>query len=126
MSILFKKIDAWKMRFEENVKIMLMSTEEKRYFLWKKAALEAKKKGLITSCEICSEPIFPGEFVATGTLGNKEVIIHAGFHYTLEKPGAVFCETAAVGIGYWNGKQIDGTGESAAAECFRTGKTVAY
>jgi hypothetical protein len=125
--MLFKKMMAkWKEGIEENIRLMFMFPAERRYHLWKKAALEAKEKGLTATCITCSGPIFPGEFVAVGTLNGKQVMSHAGFHYALDNPDPVICETGAIGVGHWNGKEVEGIGESAAAKAMRTGKPVAY
>ena len=124
--MLFKRIAEWKLKLKESIKLVIMLPKEKRYFLWKRAAIEAKEKGLTTTCAICGGSIFPGEFVAMGTLDGKEVIAHAGFHYAMEKSEPAFCETAAVGIGYWNAKGINEIRESAGAKAMKTGKAIAY
>ncbi|MCL5017265.1 MAG: hypothetical protein M1155_01195 [Patescibacteria group bacterium] len=125
--MLFKKMmTKWKEMAEESIRLMFMFPAERRYYLWKKAALEAKEKGLTATCIMCDEPIFPGEFVAVGTLNDKQVMAHAGFHYALDNSDPIMCETGAIGVGYWNGKEVEGIGECAAAKAPRTGETVAY
>ena len=122
----FGKKSEWRFKLMERLKLILMSSKEKRYFLWRKAAIKAKEDGLTTVCAICEEPIFPDEFVATGTVAGKKIIVHAGLHYTLEKSDLIICETGGVGIGYWNGKGINGIGESPSAKAARTGKPVVF
>lgn len=121
-----KKIGDLKSRLLESIRLIFMFPEDRRYYLWKKAALKAREEGLTTTCVTCDGPIFPGQFVAEGLLDGKKVMAHAGFHYTLEDSDPVICETGGIGIGYWNGKEIDGTGESAASKVMRTGVTVAF
>jgi len=122
-----KNTMSWITRVGETVKPIFLFGEKKRYFQWKKAAMEAKKQGLTTTCGVCNNLIFPGEFVGLCRLNsgeNEEVIIHAGFHYSLENSKSVFCETGAIGIGHWNGKEIAGSQESAVLKAIRTGEIV--
>ena len=123
----FKKMLAeWKEGVKENIRFIFMLPQERHYYLWKKAALEAKEKGLTATCVICGELICPGEFVAISTTGGKQEMVHAGFHYAMDNSDPVMCETGSLGVGYWNGKEVEGIEESAAAKTFRTGKKVTY
>ncbi len=95
-----------------------------RYLRWKRRAKLAIKEGKITTCCICKEPIFPGQFVAVGYFKSEpdvEKLAHAGYHYSLNKKSE-FCLTGALGVGYWDGEKVTQYGESTAAKAVRTGE----
>lgn len=85
-------------------------------------ARKAIADGLVAKCSFCEDPIVPGDFVASGSDEHGfAILVHAGFHFTLEKRDA-FCETGAVSNGVWNGKWVESLGESLAARALRTGE----
>jgi hypothetical protein len=92
------------------------------YWLWKRKAKQAVVAGKTATCCMCDDPIIPGDFVGIGLdeEGN-EVLMHAGFHFSLSGMHA-YCETAAVGCGTWNGNRVAHIGESSVSKAFRTGE----
>jgi len=86
-----------------------------RWLFWKRRAKRAIGKGLTTRCILCDDFIFPGQFVAVcaGEIEENDRLVHAGFHFTLRAQN-FFCETATVGIGWWNGKRVVGWKETIA------------
>jgi hypothetical protein len=94
------------------------------YWRWKRRARKAIAAGHVAKCANCDDPIVPGDFVTRGLDGDQPVLVHAGFHYTLRERDA-FCETGAVGTGFWTETGFMGTGESLAAKALRTGETQA-
>jgi len=89
------------------------------YWIWRRKAVKALKKNLTAVCNFCHEPIFPGDFV--GIAENKEgktVLIHAGFHYSLNSRNAI-CETGVVGSAVWDGKRVISTCESLLDKAFQ-------
>lgn len=93
-----------------------------RYWRWKRSAKKAVAEGLSTECHMCDDPIVPGDFVGIGvTKDQKEVLVHAGYHFSLSHIDA-FCETGAIGCAVWDGKQALPLGESLAARAMRTGQ----
>ncbi|HEY4528462.1 MAG TPA: hypothetical protein VJJ48_01380 [Candidatus Paceibacterota bacterium] len=97
-------------------------TKTVRYWLWKRRATKAVEEGLIAKCCACDDPIVSGDFIGIGIdKDKKEVLIHAGYHFSLKEMDA-FCESAAIGCAYWDDKQVVGLGESLAAKAIRTGQ----
>src|SRR3989344_4961854 len=95
-----------------------------RYWRWKRMAGKAIAENRIAECIDCDDPIVPGDFVAVESSCSDvshQHLVHAGFHFTLNNRNA-FCETGAVGIGYWDGIQVINCGESLAAKALRTGE----
>lgn len=88
------------------------------YWLWKRRVKKIPSEKCRTCC-VCDQPIYPDEFVGQTT---EDLLVHAGFHNSLVKEND-FCETAAVGSGYWNGTSVDPV-ESAFSASLRTGKAV--
>ncbi len=54
-------------------------------------------------CIICGGPIFIGQYVAEPSRGG---LVHAGYHLDPTSGEDRFCETAAVGCGVWDGRQV--------------------
>lgn len=71
-----------------------------RYWCWKRMARKAIASGWIAQCALCDAPIVPGDFVGVGTnpKDNSTMLVHAGYHFTLNNRDA-FCETGAIGSG---------------------------
>ena len=98
--------------------------ERLRAWLFKREAEKLIRQKKTAECICCDDPILPGDFVGVGILKKnpkREGLIHAGFHRTLNKPDA-FCETGAIGIGFWDGERVVKVGESAASKTMRTGQ----
>ena len=79
------------------------------YWLWKRRVRKISPENCSICC-ICNDPIYPRQFVGK-TADNR--LVHAGYHYSL-KGESSFCETGAIGIGFWDGKKIAGQITSAA------------
>jgi hypothetical protein len=88
-----------------------------RYWWWKQKTRKIPPQECATCCA-CDDPIYPGEFVGETTDGR---LVHAGYHYSLTRGETAFCETAAIGSGFWDGKQVVGRVESAGSKAMRTG-----
>ncbi len=110
----------------EGIEYMFMFSDKAKYDAWKKDAEEAIKNKLTTRCGLCGERIFPGQSVAEGIDKGKKIIVHTGFHYILESSDATVCETSALSIGYWDGKEIKRTGDSAANKALLSAQTENY
>ena len=93
------------------------------YWRWKRMARKAIAYGWTTQCALCDDPIVPGDFVGVGTdlKDNSSVLVHAGYHFTLNSRHAI-CKTGAIGSGIWSGKEVLYTSESLVAKALRTGK----
>jgi hypothetical protein len=103
-----------------NTKVEVTMFKSIRYYFWKRKAKKAVAAGLTAKCCACNDPIVPGDFVGTGVnKKNRPILVHSGFHFSLSKRDA-FCETGAIGTGFWDGHQVQGTGESLAAKALRT------
>jgi hypothetical protein len=95
------------------------------YEVWKAMAKRAIVEGRTTKCADCEDPIVPGDFVARGEVRrwlifSKPVLVHAGFHYTMEREDA-FCLTGAMGCGYWDGTKVISEHEALASRVMREG-----
>lgn len=79
------------------------------YKLWKKKAKKAIEENRVTKCYVCNNHIYPNQCVAIGVIKErgeeKEVLIHAGFHFSLENADA-FCETGVLASGWWDGEKV--------------------
>ncbi|MEK7179857.1 MAG: hypothetical protein AAB706_00095 [Patescibacteria group bacterium] len=89
------------------------------YWAWKRRVRKIAPE-LCSVCCICNDLIYPGQFVGEATDGR---LVHAGYHDT-PKEQNVFCETGAIGIGFWDGKKITGKMPSVAEIACCTGKGV--
>ena len=87
-------------------------------WLWRRKAKKVSKE-LCATCLICKESILPGEFVGQEM---RDGLFHAGFHRSPVTGETVFCQTASIGVGFWNGKEVEGTGPSLAEQVFLSGK----
>lgn len=89
------------------------------YWRWKRMAKKAIRENRIATCRACGDPIIPGDFIGKAIEENgASTLFHAGFHPTLQQRNAC-CETGVLGIGYWNGERVVGTGNSLADQCLR-------
>ena len=93
-----------------------------RWWVWKRKARRAVRESLTAACCHCNDHIFPGDFVGVGINETKEkILVHAGYHNSL-KEKYVICESGGIGVGFWDGKEVAGIGESLASKALRTGR----
>lgn len=113
----------WEYTFEDFLRY-------RRWKKWKQKAFNSIAENLTAKCVACDDLIFPGDLVGTPRPENRDetnklLLIHAGFHDTLQNDEPAFCVTGAIACGIWNGKWVEkykGLQEPLALKAIRTGQ----